>query len=232
MSAAALPNGHYPLDPSVPTTAAPGSPEKIAILAARVAKGLSAFDDGDETKPGPIVDKKPRRPANTIATPRQKTRPKAAMVEPVLSKSTVTVPTVIPEPGAVAKPSALELARELVTMLAQDADLLPLAARLARKLEPCRHSVDFSSVRWYGTTYSFTAGQAAAARVLWQAWRNGTPDVRQETLMESVGGKSQRMACLFSDHPAWGALIVHGGSKGSYCLSEHEQRTKIEDGDA
>ena len=81
-----------------------------------------------------------------------------------------------------------------------------------------RHSIDFRSVLWFGTAYSFTASQAACIRILWQAWENGTPDIGQETVTEAAGLDTPRLAPLFRGHKAWGSMIVPGGTKGTYRL--------------
>src|SRR5207302_10397903 len=119
-----------------------------------------------------------------------------------------------------AQAHALALAQQLLSARADRPRLLPLAAKLVRELELCRHSVDFASVLWHGQLYGFSASQAATVRVLWAAWRNGTPDVRQETLLSAIGSESDRLADLFRNHAAWGTLIVSGPAKGTYRLQE------------
>ena len=94
-------------------------------------------------------------------------------------------------------------------------DLLVAALALTN---PARHSRDFASVNWYGTYYTFTAAQARVVAALWEAWQNGTPDVRQETLLDEAGSESRKLANLFRDHPAWGVLIVPGAARGLYRL--------------
>jgi hypothetical protein len=78
-------------------------------------------------------------------------------------------------------------------------------------------------VVWYGADYTFTATQAAAVSQLWQAWQNGTPDVGDQTILESIGSQARRLLDLFRDgnemHPAWGTMIVDGGTKGAHRLS-------------
>lgn len=103
--------------------------------------------------------------------------------------------------------------------------VLQLLSELMVALRPCRHGPDFASVLWYGVRYTFTAAQARAVAVLWEAWRNGTPDVRQETLLEAAGCCG-RMRSLFQDSPAWGTMIVAGESKGLFRLAEPAMREK------
>ena len=90
-----------------------------------------------------------------------------------------------------------------------------------RPLPPARHSKDFRSVHWYGDGYSFTPTQAHCIKVLWEAWENGTPDVGQETILEhpEVEAESRRLADVFKGHPAWGKMIVKGGTAGAYRLA-------------
>ncbi len=82
-----------------------------------------------------------------------------------------------------------------------------------------RHSIDFRSVNWFGAAYSFTPGQAAVVRLLWEARDNQTPDVGQETLLEAGGSEGSRLADLFREHTAWATLIVPGTSRGTFRLA-------------
>jgi hypothetical protein len=98
--------------------------------------------------------------------------------------------------------------------------LLALARELLHLAAAARHGPDFASCWWFGAYYTFTASQARAVAVLWAAWENGTPDVRQETLLESAGSESSRLDNLFRRHPAWGTMIVPGPQKGLFRLNE------------
>jgi hypothetical protein len=84
----------------------------------------------------------------------------------------------------------------------------------------CAHSPDFRSVRWFGVNYSFTPNQAACVNVLWSARQNGASDVGGETLLQAADASTQRVDVVFRNHPAWGEMIVQGGTKGSYRLAE------------
>lgn len=86
---------------------------------------------------------------------------------------------------------------------------------------PVSHSVDFRSVLWFGTSYSFTANQAPVVRLLHEHWQAGTPDVGDETLLLSVDPEAPppRLSNLFRGHPAWGTMILAGGSKGTHRLA-------------
>lgn len=89
----------------------------------------------------------------------------------------------------------------------------------ARQLPPARHSIDFRSVHWFGADYTFTAGQAACVRVLWDAWENGTPEVSQAAVLEAAGSTAETLRALFQSSAAWQTLIRQG-QKGSYYLAE------------
>jgi len=83
---------------------------------------------------------------------------------------------------------------------------------------------DCSSVVHKGMPYTFGPKAAAAVLRLWQAHKDGAPDVSQKVLMEAVGSDStdRRLRDLFRNgdgvHPAWGALIVPGAREGTFRL--------------
>lgn len=91
---------------------------------------------------------------------------------------------------------------------------------LIERTLPCRHSVDFASVIWFGTSYAFTGSQARVVALLWRAWLDGVPNLRQETLLDAAGSVSGRLANLFKGHPAWGTMIVPGAAKGTFRLAD------------
>lgn len=82
-----------------------------------------------------------------------------------------------------------------------------------------RHSPDYCSCHWYGTLYTFSPLQAAVVKILWEAWEQGTPDVRGDYLLENAGSDRdvKRMDSLFQDSPAWNAMI-QTVRKGAYRL--------------
>ncbi|MHC4167924.1 MAG: hypothetical protein ACYSWQ_13270 [Planctomycetota bacterium] len=82
------------------------------------------------------------------------------------------------------------------------------------------HSADFRSVNWCGIRHSFTPTQAAIVKQLWDAWENGTPDVGQDTLLETAGSESKRLVDVFKDHKTYRQVIGKGNTKGSYRLIE------------
>lgn len=107
----------------------------------------------------------------------------------------------------------------------------PPVAAPAPVMSPARavaHSPDFRSVCWRvggeSVVYSFSPGQAAVVRLLWEAWENGTPAVSQAYLLEAAGIDNNRISPTFTRHPSWGTLILgykkHGGSPGTYRLAE------------
>lgn len=92
-----------------------------------------------------------------------------------------------------------------------------------RKTEPTRHSIDFRSVHWFGNDYNFTPNQAAAVKILWAAWENGTPDIGGDTLATNVESESRRARDIFKGHPAFGSMIKAGQTKGTYRLVEPDK---------
>lgn len=99
------------------------------------------------------------------------------------------------------------------------ADLLPVDSPNADTPAPARYSPDFRSVHWYGTDYEFTATQAAVVKTLWESWEKGTPVVGDATLLTDAGATGDRLRDFFRNCPAWGTMIVDGGTKGSSRLN-------------
>jgi hypothetical protein len=94
--------------------------------------------------------------------------------------------------------------------------------QLLRLLGPRRHALDFASVLWDGRAYSFTPTQGAIVRALWEALSNGTPDLRQETLLAAASSDTGRLQELFRNNQAWGVMIVPGATKGTFRLAPEE----------
>jgi len=92
--------------------------------------------------------------------------------------------------------------------------------------EACCCSPDCRAVLWHGVPFKFTATQAAVVKVLWDAWRQGTPDVGVGTLQEMAGFEI-RIPALFRHrrgnqmvpHRALGVMLVPGATKGSWRLA-------------
>jgi hypothetical protein len=82
------------------------------------------------------------------------------------------------------------------------------------------HGDGFRSMHWFGTSYSFTVNQAPVVKLLYEHWEAGTPDVGDENLLLAVDPEAPpaRLSTLFRDHPAWGEMIVSGGTKGTHRL--------------
>jgi len=105
-------------------------------------------------------------------------------------------------------------------------EYLPLglgpAADLLRDAESAStgHGPDFRCLKWFGAEYSFTANQAPVVRLLYEAYRNGTPEVGDETLLLAVDSEAPpgRLANLFRGCHAWGTIIVPGRTRGTHRL--------------
>ena len=80
--------------------------------------------------------------------------------------------------------------------------------------DPIKHSLDFASVNWNETLYTFTPNQAACVKLLYEQWSNGTPVVGQDTIREAAD-MEQDLRIVFRDHPAWKTLIVSAGRDDS-----------------
>lgn len=72
------------------------------------------------------------------------------------------------------------------------------------------HGPDFRSVIWNGKPFSFTRRQAGAVQILWEAWKNGTPEVGQDYILQQIGADVRDLRDVFRDHKAWGVMIVNG----------------------
>ncbi len=83
-----------------------------------------------------------------------------------------------------------------------------------------KHSPDFRSVNWFGALYEFTPQQAACVKMLWEAWKNGTPTVGDATVLETAGSDAERLPLVFRDHLALGTMIIDGQTKGTHRLAD------------
>ena len=92
-----------------------------------------------------------------------------------------------------------------------------------QNLPKTRYSIDFRSVHWFGTDYSFTPNQAAAVKILWEAWENRTPDVGGDTIATEAESDSRRARDIFKRHPAFGSMICQGKTKGTFRLVEPDK---------
>jgi len=81
-----------------------------------------------------------------------------------------------------------------------------------------RHAIDFRSIDWFGTAYSFTRTQAACVAVLWTSWENDTPDVAGRTVLDLADSDAAYISRVFRKHPAWGVMIQNGATRGTVRL--------------
>jgi len=114
---------------------------------------------------------------------------------------------------------------ELYAEVQQLEPILAIASRIMadESLKPFASS-DYTHVRWYGTAYSFKAGnQAESVRVLWEEWQRGGRGLSQATIGEAIGtsGDRYRIDTVFRvggrPHPAIGSMIKKDGP-GHYRL--------------
>ena len=149
---------------------------------------------------------------------------------------------VIGAPPTLRRPDNFEHFAEWAHQMAEDlrpwlADLEAAGARLALARRPvaeadrpvCEHSIDFTSVSWFGTKFDFTKTQAACVRLLWAEWEKqegfclseatigeqimsaATPFRLRHVFRCRDGGRSRM-------HRAWGQMIVPAG-KGKFGLA-------------
>ena len=87
-----------------------------------------------------------------------------------------------------------------------------------------RHSDDFRSVVWSGTSYTFSKAQAACVKVLWAARKAGTPELDGLTVVTQADVSQTRLIDVFRSkgkaHAAWGTMIIQGHSKGANRLND------------
>ncbi len=69
-----------------------------------------------------------------------------------------------------------------------------------------------------GTYYFQGDKQQAVIACLWNAQQDGLLEVSQAVLLCAADSDGTRLHDLFRNHPAWGKLIRHGRSPGSYTL--------------
>lgn len=93
------------------------------------------------------------------------------------------------------------------------------ARKILARLSPARHTRDFRSVRWFGTDYTFTPGQASIVHILWEEWERGTPKVGAGPLLQAADLVSDKVSKLFANHPAWRKMIMTDDA-GVYWLKD------------
>lgn len=97
----------------------------------------------------------------------------------------------------------------------------------------CKHSEDYTSVTWYGQEFGFNKTQAECVRLLWEAWKQGTPRLSEKTIGERIGSSADgyRLRHTFRQtkdgktkmHPAWENMIQPAG-RGVFQLVRPESR--------
>ncbi len=88
----------------------------------------------------------------------------------------------------------------------------------SKQEKPPQHSPDFRSVTSGGRTYAFTANQAEAVRILWEAYEKEAPDVGQDYILAQIECHSKRLRDVFKNSEAWSSIITEGTTKGTYRL--------------
>ena len=78
-----------------------------------------------------------------------------------------------------------------------------------------RYSPRYRSVFWRGERFSFTETQGRAFGELLVCWINGTPDVPNDYLLETIDSDAKNLCDLFRQHEAWNTIIVKGSTKGT-----------------
>lgn len=96
-----------------------------------------------------------------------------------------------------------------------DFDLFPEP----KNTEATTHTEDFSSVVWFGTSYTFTTAQRPIVERLWATWEADMPGVTGEAILEAAGSEARRLRDVFKDSPAWGTMI-QSIRRGVYALVE------------
>lgn len=68
---------------------------------------------------------------------------------------------------------------------------------------------DFRSLRWGKKKYAFTPNQARAVQILFEAWKNGAPNVGQAYILEKLESAQGRLYDVFKDNrKVWEELII------------------------
>jgi len=70
-----------------------------------------------------------------------------------------------------------------------------------------------------GRPTRFTPKQAAAERLLWNAWESSQGDLSGAFILTEIESDADSLRHVFRNHPAWGTMIV-SVRKGVYALAE------------
>lgn len=102
----------------------------------------------------------------------------------------------------------------------QDTSLLMLVyGQGKQKGTDFEHSADFCSVSLRGKRYTLTKTQAAIARLLFDHYERGVPELGQDYMLEEVDSRARRLRDVFRNSSTWGDLIVPGEKKGTFRLN-------------
>jgi len=81
------------------------------------------------------------------------------------------------------------------------------------------HSGDFRSIRLDGTEYFLTSKQARVIEMLHEAHEQGTPEVGQHSILETLESGKRLRDVFKSNLDAWTNLIRKGTRKGTFRLN-------------
>ncbi len=80
-------------------------------------------------------------------------------------------------------------------------------------------SEDYCSGRWKHHRFTFSTTQAAVMERLYLNWKQGTPEVSKDTLLDAAGSAGSELRDLFRRHEAWKKLIIQGNRPGQWRLA-------------
>jgi len=80
-------------------------------------------------------------------------------------------------------------------------------------------SDDYRSGRWKHHRFTFSTTQAAVMEKLHFNWKQGTPEVSKDTLLDAAGSDGRELRDLFRRHEAWKTLITQGSRPGLWRLA-------------
>ena len=83
-----------------------------------------------------------------------------------------------------------------------------------------KHSRDYRSINKDGQDYTLTTNQAIVIDLLHENYKQGTPDISQTFILDTIGTNTTRLRDVFKDNPeAWNNLVAQGKRKGLYRLN-------------
>ena len=81
------------------------------------------------------------------------------------------------------------------------------------------HSPDFATVRYKGKEYSLGPTERAAFRILYEAWKQGMPELAGDYVLEQAESDARSISELFRRSGVWNTLVVPGSRRGLYRLN-------------